>query len=227
MLYDKWVTEVFPTMQTAAQNWWTIVSTIFGELGRWINKNIMPWVELLAQMWLEKQLAMAENIKAMWTVIEPIWTAIKNWLAVELQKTLESFGAKWALIMAGLEAPVRAAKGIWDGFVSAVTGFWDWISSKTFSFNISIPDLPDWAVPGSPLPIHTAWSNFADDMSGMDIAPSFSLPNMAYDTASAMPMSGRSGGGSSYTANTTVNVASGDDPLRALRASRLLDKIGL
>jgi phage-related protein len=53
------------------------------------------------------------------------------------------------------------------------------------------------------------------------------IPVGDYATASAMPMSGRSGGGSNYTANTTVNVASGDDPLRALRASRLLDKIGI
>ena len=130
--------------------------------------------------------------------------------------------------MSGLETNVQTALGIWEKFVNAVTSFWDWISNKVFSFDITLPDLPDWALPGSPLPIHTAWKNFGQDMSRMVIEPEIVLPNMVDSGAAglASPMANGGGGGNSYSANTTVNVSAGDDPLRALRAARLLDALG-
>jgi phage-related minor tail protein len=227
MLYDKWVTEVWPTIQTVTENVWTAIEAIFTEIGRWINDNLGPWAEYLGEKFSEAFDLAKDKVDEMWKKVEPVFTVIYDWLKVKLDEAVKSIGTAWDSVMGTIGGAAETAKGKVQPLVDAITGFWNWISGKVFDFKINIPDLPDWAVPGSPLPIHTAWSNFADDMSGMDIAPSFSLPNMAYDTASAMPMSGRSGGGSSYTANTTVNVASGDDPLRALRASRLLDKIGI
>jgi phage-related minor tail protein len=55
-----------------------------------------------------------------------------------------------------------------------------------------------------------------------DIAIDAAMPSARFGS----PMANGGGGGNSYSANTTVNVAAGDDPLRALRAARLLDALG-
>ena len=131
--------------------------------------------------------------------------------------------------MSALTGPIETAQGIWDKFVKAVTDFWDWLTNKEFSFDFTLPELPEWALPGSPLPIHTAWENFGYDMNRMVIEPEIVLPNMAdgaSNVASPMANGGGGTGGNRYSANTTVNVAAGDDPLRALRAARLLDALG-
>ena len=114
-------------------------------------------------------------------------------------------------------------KGLWDAFTDAIKGFWDWISGKTFKFNISIPDLPDWAVPDSPIPLHTAWKNFAADMQNMTISPDI---DMSLLEPMAMAMGDDSGPISSvsYSSSTTVNTNA--DPMRVLRASRHLDALG-
>jgi hypothetical protein len=171
LLYDKWVTEVWPTIQTATENAWEVISEIFTEVGRWINDNLVPWIEYFAERWLEKQQAVAKEWENVWSIIEPIFEALKDWLGTELQKTIESFGAKWELIMSALAGPIETAQGVWDAFAGAVERFWLWLSSTKFSFDISLPDLPDWALPGSPLPIHTAWKKFSEEMSRMVIEP--------------------------------------------------------
>jgi TP901 family phage tail tape measure protein len=223
-LYKSFQTN-FDTIKTVVQNWWTVVSTIFGELGRWINENIVPWVEFLAKIWLERQLAMAKNIENSWAIIKPIWEAIKGWLGDELQKTLESFGAKWALIMLGLEAPINVAKSVFDTFVGAVKGFWDWISSKTFEFNISIPDLPDWAVPGSPLPIHTAWANFADDMNRTIIEPVMivdSVAQAAFSPVSSPAQISNTVNNRNTTVNFTGNYSSSPEVTDGATLTRVM-----
>jgi TP901 family phage tail tape measure protein len=227
MLYNVWVTEVWPAIQTALQNSWVVIKEIFEELGKWINRNIVPWINHLAKLWAEDWAKIQAGAQVAWAVIEPIFTAAQAWIKDKLPPILTAFGAKWDSIMSALAGPIETAKGVWDGFVNAVQGFWDWISNKVFKFDISLPDLPSWALPGSPLPIHTAWENFGHDMNRMVIEPEIVLPNMV-DGASnvASPMANGGGGGNSYSANTTVNVAAGDDPLRALRASRLLDALG-
>jgi TP901 family phage tail tape measure protein len=221
LLYDKWVTEVWPTIQTVTENVWEVVSKVFAEIGRWINDNIVPWIKFLAKEWSKKWEEIKGKLTEVWAVVEPVFVLIKDWMEKKIQEAVVSFGAKWQEIMSALAGPIESAKGVWDGFVSAVQGFWDWISNKTFSFNISLPDLPSWAIPDSPLPIHTAWENFADDMNRMIIEPTVIMPN------ALAPELAFDGGGQNWVQNnTTVQLAQGQDPMRALRAARHLDAIG-
>lgn len=65
-----------------------------------------------------------------------------------------------------------------ENLLSAARGLKDWIENNVLDFHISVPALPDWATPGSPLPIHTAWKAFADEMNGMDIRPRVDMSQM-------------------------------------------------
>jgi len=222
-LWDKWVNVWWPAISTALQNAWTVIKAIWEELGRWINDNIVPWVEFLHEKWVEEIWpAMQGVIEDVWAVIGPIWETFREYLVETLPPALEGLRTVLETVMTAIQTAIQPVKDLWDRLVDAVVKFWDWISSHTFHFNISIPDLPDWAVPGSPLPIHTAWKNFAEDMNRTTIEPRFDLSGAAALVGAA----GSGGASTSYSSQTTVQLAPGADPLRALRASRHLDKLG-
>jgi len=171
-LYDKWVTEVWPAIQTALENAWTVISAVWEELGRWINDNIVPWIELLKKVWSETVWpAIQTALETAWGVIEPIWEALRAWLEETLPPALEGLQGVFETIMGAIQSAIQPVKDLWDAFAGAVSKFWDWISNREFNFKIKLPDLPDWAVPGSPLPIHTAWAAFAQELNRVTIAP--------------------------------------------------------
>ena len=164
-LWQKWTQEWWPTIQTVLQNVWTIIKGIWEELGRWINDNIVPWVQFLHDKWVnEVWPAIQGAIETAWAIIQPIWEAIRAWAAETLPPVIEALQGIFEGVMSGISAAIQPVRDIWNGFVDAVTGFWEWIKNKVFNFEIHLPDLPDWALPGSPLPIHTAWAAFAADM---------------------------------------------------------------
>lgn len=196
--YTKWTEEWWPEIQTAIENTWTIISEIFTELGRWINDNVIPWVEFLWDKWVN------------------VWWP-------EIQQAIEN---AWAAIQPALAAIEEAASPVKDAIeaiLEAAERFWNWLTSHSFEFNISIPDLPDWAIPGSPLPIHTAWKNFAQEMNRTTIAPQVNVAGVASLAGAAFDAGGSS---DNRRYDTTVQLMPGQDPLRALRASRHLDKLG-
>lgn len=175
-LWKKWVEEIWPDIQTALENAWTAIKAIWEELGRWINDNIVPWVEFLHKKWVEEIWpAIQKAVEAVWDIIQPIWEKFREYLEDKLPPALEGLQSVMESVMTAVHNAIQPVKDLWDALVAAVSGFWDWISSHTFSFKISIPDLPDWAVPGSPLPIHTAWKNFEQDMNPLVIAPQIDL----------------------------------------------------
>jgi TP901 family phage tail tape measure protein len=192
-LWRVWTEEVWPVIQTVTENVWTVIKAIFEELGRWINANIVPWVKFLHAVWVnEVWPAIQRAVEAAWNIIEPIWNAIRQWAAETLPPVLNTLRGIFETVMSGISAAIAPVKAIWDAFVGAVQGFWNWISSHVFSFNISLPDLPDWATPGSPLPIHTAWKDFAADMGGIQakLATGVNMAGGGYERGS--PVSNRS-----------------------------------
>ena len=85
-------------------------------------------------------------------------------------------------------------------------GFWDWIKGKVFDFQINLPDLPAWALPGSPLPIHTAWKAFGAEMDriGGQLAGGFDVGLGAVGATGAAAMRPVATGGGTH--NVTVNI---------------------
>lgn len=146
-LYEQWK-EKWDANMVVLRAVWEVIEAIFKEVVRWIRVNIVPWVEFLAKKWKAEWDAMVVLLTAAWEKIKPV-----------LQFLLDKFRD----VMGGIGDAIGPAKSIFTGLVDAVTGFWNWLKGKVFNFQINIPDLPDWAVPGSPLPIHTAWLAFARD----------------------------------------------------------------
>lgn len=221
-LWTKWTTEWWPDIQTALTNAWTVIEAVFKELDRWVNTNIIPWIDFLRERWEIGWGLIQAALEAAWAILEPIWKDLKEWLDTNIPVALEALKPVFEGAMSAIVQAVQPVKDLWDAFTKAVSDFWTWITSHTFSFKISLPDLPSWAIPGSPLPIHTAWKQFAEEMSRMTIAPTFDLGGIEPlalgldDDGPAQPIS--------YNSVTTVNTTA--DPLRVLRASRHLDKLG-
>jgi hypothetical protein len=211
-LYQKWTQEIWPTIQTVTENVWTVLEEIFTEIGRWINDNIVPWVEYLNEVWTETVWpAIQEALENAWEVIEPIWKSFKEWLGETLPPIIEGLQTLFEGVMSGISEAVSPVKKLWDDFISAVKGFWNWISSKVFSFKISIPDLPEWALPGSPLPIHTAWRNFADDMDHTVIRPRIDLDRLPVAAVSVPETAGPAGQTTQNYYNVTAQYAYQDE----------------
>lgn len=190
-LYTKWTTIWWPTIQTVLQNVWTIIKFIFEELGRWINDNIVPWIEFLHQKWVEEIWpAISAALQTAWGIIQPLLETAEEWLKTNIPTALDGLRAAWETVWGALAPLVQPAKDAVEAILDAAERFWAWLTSHTFSFNISLPDLPDWAIPGSPLPIHTAWANFAQEMNRMSIAPKFDLGGVE----AALAVNGGGGG---------------------------------
>lgn len=51
-----------------------------------------------------------------------------------------------------------------DNFLGSIQGLWNWLTSHVFSFKINLPDLPDWAIPGSPTPFEMGLRGIAEAM---------------------------------------------------------------
>lgn len=207
MLWQKWTVDVWPVIQTVTQNVWTIIKAIFEELGRWINDNIVPWIEFLHQKWAnEVWPAIQTAVANAWNVIRPIWEALKEWVQVTLPNALRPLQGIFEGVMGGISAAITPVKQAWEGFVGAVQGFWDWIKGKVFDFQINLPDLPAWALPGSPLPIHTAWKAFGAEMDriGGQLAGGFDVGLGAVGATGAAAMRPVATGGGTH--NVTVNI---------------------
>jgi hypothetical protein len=198
----------------AVMGWWEDVKTAASQLAIIFVIKMQAASVAAQQLSALVGIAMGE-IKAWWEDVKTAATQLALIVGAkfgELQAAVDS-------AMAGIGSKVAEVKGIWDGFVGAVKDFWNWISGKNFSIDISLPQLPPWAIPGSPLPSHTAWKAFASDMNAMVISPRMDM--------SEMVGVGDMGGETqniSYTANTTINT--NQDPLRVLNAARHLDALG-
>lgn len=221
-LYLKWTTEWWPSIQTTLENVWTVISGVFEELGRWVNTNIIPWVQELQRVWAEEVWpAIQKGLEDAWAVIKPIWEAFQLWMETNIPKALNTLQPIWEGVMTGLNDAIKPVKDLWDGLTKAVSDFWSWITSHTFSFDFHIPDLPSWALPGSPLPIHAAWQAFAAEMNRTTISPNF-------DMEALLPVASLiedGGAGREVQFNSTTNITTSADPLRVLRAARHLDRL--
>lgn len=174
-LYRTWTEDVWPVIQRVTQNVWTIVKEIFTELGRWINDNIVPWVDALRRGWEENWDLIKKAVDIMWKHVGPIWESIQEWAEKTIPPILITLRGFFETAMSGIQAAIQPVKDVWDAFKGAVEGFWNWLTGKTFTFDISFPELPDWLKFSSPIRLHTKLIEFSDDMGriGQKIADGF------------------------------------------------------
>lgn len=175
-LYEQWK-ERWDTMTTVLQNAWTVISAVWTEVGRWINDNLVPWIEFFREKWQEN-LEVAQGIlENVWKAILIVFEPLREWLAEKIPQFVGLLRAAWETNILPMSGTINTVFDAVQKFFDAVKSLYDWLKNKVFSFKINLPNLPDWALPGSPLPIHTAWRDFERDMNRMVIAPQINLGN--------------------------------------------------
>lgn len=180
---------------------WIAIETVWIAAKEWLETTLTKAVESLQTAWETAWGLIQVGFMVVWDVIRPVWEKIKEWLEDTFPSAADTLKGAWDIAFSTLGAPVNIVKDAVEALLDAATRFWEWLTSHDFSFNISIPDLPEWAVPGSPLPIHTAWKNFADEFSGkvieMAVAPTASIPAPSV----SMPLGYTAGAGGSQQSN--------------------------
>jgi len=116
------------------------------------------------------------------------WNIILSSLVSEgIDVAFESLNKLWELITTKFIISMKDASDgavilrdgmvkAWDAMKTAVSNAWSsvepvfeairdfasWISGKVFTIDFSIINLPDWMIPGSPIPLHTRMKDFSN-----------------------------------------------------------------
>ncbi len=185
-LYTQWTTVWWPQIAQAIRNTGVIINTILAEVFRWVNDNIVPimdhlWLQWTTVWWPQIQ----EVLLAVWEVIQPILQAVWSWLAEKITPAMQLAHDAMVNGWNAIKTAVSSAWVVMEPIFTRIKDFWSWLSSADFSFDFQIPDLPSWLLPGSPIPLHTRWKDFARFLDSTRFEPAFAMPgsNMMADLA--------------------------------------------
>jgi hypothetical protein len=188
-------------MNIAATYWNDYLQPAFTALGEIIADPILPLLGDLF-MWIGEQLpsAIAFAQTAWQTVLQPAMQMVGEfisgtlipligdlfeWVGTNLPEAVQAaqsnFSSAWDAISGAVDSAWSTISPIFD----SIRGFADWLSSHVFNFSINLPDLPGWAIPGSPIPLHTAWRDFGQYMQSADFTPQMTAPDSGVSPAGA------------------------------------------
>ena len=107
------------------------------------------------------------------TLLSDAWGEGGTWAGIgeNLKTMFDEIRAKAEDQMDKVGAAIGEAKQFMEDIKTAFQNFWQWLQDHVFSFKISLPDLPEWAVPHSPIPLHTAWKEFGRYLDGATFEP--------------------------------------------------------
>jgi len=86
-----------------------------------------------------------ESFKKTWS---EVFTLAKIIIDTQMAAAATAFGNAIEAIRTAAEPVGTYINGLLDSFKS----FYSWLNTHVFSFRIELPELPDWAIPGSPTP---------------------------------------------------------------------------
>lgn len=173
--WTQWV-NTFNLIKEAISEWWTEnVEPILAAIADWFEFKLTSALEVYQEAGEAVWEAIQEAIEVVWEVIEPIFNALQVWFEQTLTAALDVIDEKWNTVFDGIKVAINAVKQTIDNLKESAQKFWDWISSHTFSFNFSIPDIPDWLIPGSPTPLEIAWRSLEGFTRGMRLEPRASV----------------------------------------------------
>ncbi|MBP6468927.1 MAG: phage tail tape measure protein [Chloroflexi bacterium] len=151
----------------------------------YLPRVFMQFLAALGVTWANMKAGAAElgvMLALTWALIKQKFDDLKKWIgekALEILGFFLNIGGKASEMADSIETAAKDAQDFVTGLWDAIKGLWEWLKDKVFNFKINLPNLPDWAIPGSPIPLHTAWKNFAQDMNNMVIRPEMDLPTVA------------------------------------------------
>lgn len=171
LLRAVWVDEVWPAIQGAFEAVWKILEPLWIELSEWLDENLPTVLSNLQFAWETAWTAIQDAFEVVWGVIEPIWEKIKTWLDTTFGAALDAAQTKSDTVWGAIETAISTAGDIIASIFDGIKVFADWLSGHTFKFKLNLPSIPNWAEPGSPIPLHTAWKNFGEYMNTHPIKP--------------------------------------------------------
>jgi phage-related protein len=233
------------TLQPALENVWSFIDgtliPIFEDVATWLGTTIVEVVGDAKDAW-ENTLKPA--LETVWNFISnnviPILEDLASFftgtlipgiadLASALEDTLKgAWERAMGVLQWGNDNVLAPLQGAFDGIRSAVQKVVDWV--QKLADKIGGISLPDWLIPGSPTPFEIGLRGIADALREVDREwsglkpPQFDLEQ----SVATMDLAARdmipAGNSISYTSETTIHTDR--DPMRVLRASRHLDKLG-
>lgn len=226
-LYDAWVLLIWPEIQRITQEAGAALDEVFTEINRWIQDNIIPIVQELEKVWAKTVWpAIQSAIEGAWIIVKPIFEALNDWMDNTLPTVLKGIQSAFESAWGAIQGAIEGVKGPFDSLDNAIRGFHSWLSGISFDFDFNLPDLPPWAIPGSPIPLHTAWKGFGDYLKReqfrpqVDITDVVSLATPLADTTAPIV---NVDGGSSTQNNFNLNMTTTTDEVSLRQTFRLME----
>lgn len=210
---NKWVNDTWPAIDSALQTAWTSILGVFQEIDRWVNVNLVPWFNLMRDTWVQIWTDIATALTTQYdTYIKPRLEDIEEWLNDKLTKAVEDIKELWDTNFQAIADKINSIKGDILAFFDRVEAFANWLKTNVFTFEVHLPDLPDWAIPGSPLPIHTAWRDFERFLETAAFSPDLDFGGLpAGVRAGLLPAGAGAAGAQSAPFAENVNINNGMD----------------
>jgi len=132
--------------------------------------------------------------------------------------------------LGGIGGAIEKAKTFVGGLIGSFQGLWDWLNSHVFNFNIKLPNLPSWAIPGSPTPFEMGLRGIND---ALKLVASQGMPDMNMGinggmglnpAMAAVPSGGGSGSGITINGNIVLNDVGNKNPEQV--ADEFLQQVG-
>lgn len=102
----------------------------------------------------------------------------------------------------------REARDIIQFLFDTLVSFWQWLQDHILDLTIQMPEIPDWAIPGSPIPLHTAWKNFHDFLGSARFVPNLDIGPVAAQLGALQQAAvGTASGGNSSSVDNRRSVA--------------------
>lgn len=190
-----WVDTVWPALQSVIEGVWAIVSVIFTEIKDWLETNIPTALAILKGLWTETVWpAIQTAVETVWGIIRPIFTSIKEWLDDKIPVAIEAGKSAFSTAWGVIESAVSTAWGVIEPIFTAIENFGEWLKTAAFAINLDLPDIPEEWIPGSPIPLHTAWKGFSRFLKTDPFNTTSNLSNIGISGAAAGAVMGGSFG---------------------------------
>lgn len=147
-LYTWWVDTAWPAISEALQTAWEdVIKPALYELRDFVIDTLLPAIQELATKWTEEIWpAIKTAISEAWeNVIKPAFEAISTFAKETVPNAIGKMRDKFNEITGNIRGAIQPMKDLWDQFVGAVVSFWEWLTGKDFSIEISVPTVPTYS----------------------------------------------------------------------------------
>ncbi len=173
----------------------TIVETVLGNIVSNVSEFISHTINFYVtgfQNWLSTWRTYLNLIKTVvfdiFTSILSRITSIMDSIKSAIQGKIEAAKAAFTNALNGMKGAIQPVVSNIQNLIAAAQSLWRWLKDHVFNFRINLPKLPEWATPGSPMPIELAMRSFADELRSVQRLTPPALASMASLAPAMVPV---------------------------------------